>query len=54
MDVEKLIAAEEAVAGKVDAALSGGDRRAMRRAMLARRAATGGGWLAYVDPAVEW
>ena len=53
VDVEKLIAAEEAVAGKVDAALSGGDRRAMRRALLARRAATGGGWLAYVDPAVD-
>lgn len=54
VDVEKLIAADEGMADNLDAALAGGDQRALRRAMLARRAAAGGQWLAYVDPAVEW
>ena len=52
--VEKLIAAQDAAADKVDTALTGGTRPATRRARQARRAATGGHWLAYVDPAVAW
>jgi len=54
VDVVQLIAAEESVVNTTDAALTGRDRRAQRRALQARRAATGGRWLAHIDPAVEW
>ncbi len=54
VDVEKLIAAQDAVAEKVDTALVGGDRPATRRARQAMRAVAGGHWLAYVDPALVW
>lgn len=54
VDVEKLIAAQDAVADNVDTALTEGASLATRRARRARQAGTGGRWLAYVDPAAKW